>query len=135
GSATGTRACRKLLPPASGVYFGAFTDFNIPTQFSEDHLSLLKIDRFEQLAGRKLVWAYFAQHWYKGLQFPREKVLAIWRHGQIPYIVFQPDSGALYGPGRRQQFPERRYSLQHIVGGVFDPQLRAWADAARAIGI
>src|SRR5205085_1214264 len=95
------------------------------------HVSVAKIDRFEQLAGRNVVWVYLTQHWYKGLQFPREKVLAIWRNGQIPYIVFQPDSGALYGPGRRQVFPEQRYSLQHIIDGVFDTELRAWADAAR----
>src|SRR5438105_3184256 len=123
--------CGKLLAPTKGAYFGAFTDFNIPTQFSEDHVSVAKIDRFEQLAGRNVVWVYLTQHWYKGLQFPREKVLAIWRNGQIPYIVFQPDSGALYGPGRRQVFPEQRYSLQHIIDGVFDTELRAWADAAR----
>jgi hypothetical protein len=131
GASPPAARCGKLLAPTSGAYFGAFTDFNVPTQFSEDHVSVAKIDRFEQLAGRNVVWVYLTQHWYKGLQFPREKVLTIWRNGQIPYIVFQPDSGALYGPGRRQVFPEQRYSLQHIIDGVFDPQLRAWADAAR----
>ena len=127
--------CGKLLRPTSGAYFGAFTDFNTPREFSEDHVSVAKIDRFEQLAGRDVAWVYLAQHWYKGLGFPRAKVLAIWRNGQIPYIVFQPDSGALYGPGRPQRFPEERFSLQRIVDGDFDPQLRAWADAARATEI
>jgi hypothetical protein len=135
GASPPAAACGKLLPPASGAYFGAFTDFNVPGEFSEDHVAVAKINAFERLAGRNIVWAYFAQHWYKGLQFPREKVLAVWRNGQVPYIVFQPDSGALYGPGRRQQFPEERFSLQRIVDGRFDPQLRAWADAARATAI
>jgi len=130
-----TAACGKLLRPAAGMYFGAFTDFNVPREFSEDHVSVAKIERFTQLAGRAPIWIYFTQHWSKGLQFPREKILAIWRHGQLPYVVLQPDSGALYGPGRRQRFPEERYSLQHIVDGDFDPQVRAWADAARESGI
>ena len=127
--------CGKLLRPTSGAYFGAFTDFNTPREFSEDHVNVARIDRFQQLAGRDVAWVYFAQHWYKGLGFPRAKVFAIWRNGQIPYIVFQPDSGALYGPGRPQRFPEERFSLQHILDGDFDPQLRAWADAARATEI
>jgi hypothetical protein len=127
--------CGKLLQPARGAYFGAFTDFNTPREFSEDHVSVAKIDAFTRLAGRAPVWVYLAQHWHKGLQFPREKVLAIWRHGQLPYIVFQPDSGALYGPGKPQQYPEQTYSLQHILDGDFDPQLRAWADAARDLEI
>jgi hypothetical protein len=128
-------ACGKLLRPAHGAYFGAFTDFNVPTEFSEDHVSVAKIDRFTRLAGRAPVWIYVTQHWWKGLGFPREKVLAIWRHGQIPYVVSQPDSGELYGPGRRQRFPEQRFTLQRIIDGVFDPKLRAWADAARNLDI
>jgi hypothetical protein len=135
GAASPAERCGKLLRPVSGAYFGAFADFNVRGEFSEDHVSVAKIDRFTRLAGRAPLWIYVTQHWWKGLAFPREKVLAIWRHGQIPYVVFQPDSGALYGPGRRQQFPEQRYSLQHILDGDFDAQLRAWADAARDLDV
>jgi hypothetical protein len=135
GASSPAATCGKLVRPASGAYFGAFSDFNVPGEFSEDHVSVAKIDRFTRLAGRAPVWIYVTQHWWKGLQFPREKVLAIWRHGQIPYVVFQPDSGALYGPGRAQQYPEQRFSLQHILDGEFDAQLRAWADAARDLDV
>ena len=104
--------CGKLLAPARGAYFGAFTDFNTPREFSEDHVSVAKIDAFTRLAGRAPVWVYLAQHWHKGLQFPREKVLTIWRNGQIPYVVFQPDSGKIVAGDRP---PGRHVGVRYCV--------------------
>jgi hypothetical protein len=127
--------CGKLLPPLSGAYFGAFTDFNTPTAFTEDDVRAAKIDAFEAKAGRKPVWIYFSQSWYRGLAFPRERVLTIWRHGQVPYIAFMPASGVFYGPGTPQTYPEQRFTLQRIIDGGFDDALRAWADAARETNI
>ncbi len=127
--------CGKLLPPSWGAYLGAFPDFNTTKVYSEDHVREARIADFEQLAGRPLSWVYFSQHWYLGLAFPRERVLTIWRHGAVPYIAFLPSSGTFYGPGKRQRNPERRYTLQRIIDGVFDPQLRAWAAAARDLNV
>jgi Glycosyl hydrolase family 26 len=127
--------CGKLLSPVSGAYFGAFTDFNTPTTFTEDDVRAAKIDAFERRAGRKPVWIYFSQSWYRGLSFPRERVLTIWRHGQVPYIAFMPASGVFYGPGPAQQYPEQHFTLQRIIEGEFDTALRAWADAARDANI
>jgi hypothetical protein len=127
--------CGKLLPPLSGAYFGAFTDFNTPTAFTEDDVRAAKIDAFESKAGRKPVWIYFSQSWYRGLAFPRERVLTIWRHGKVPFIAFMPASGVFYGPGAPQQYPEQRFTLQRIIEGGFDAALRAWADAAAATNI
>ena len=94
-----------------------------------------RIESFERLAGRKLSWVYFSQNWYRWLQFPRERVDTIWRHGAVPYIAFLPTSGDFYGAGRLQHNPEKRYTLQRIVDGVFDRQLRAWADGARRANV
>jgi hypothetical protein len=127
--------CGRLLPPSWGSYLGAFTDFNTRETYSEDHVTDDRITAFEQLAEHKLSWVYFSQQWFRGLAFPRDRVLTIWRHGAVPYIAFLPSSGVFYGPGPKQQNPERRYSLQHIVDGDFDRQLRAWADGARALGV
>jgi len=134
----GAAACGKLLPPASGMYFGAQANFFYyapGVTDEEDYVQTETINDFQRLVGRKIVWAYFTQHWFKGLGFPLAKVLAVWHNGQIPFIRLQPHSANLYGPPPLQQFPEQTFSLQHIIDGQFDPQLRAWADAARDTNI
>jgi len=62
-------------------------------------------------------------------------VLTIWKHGSVPYIAFLPTSGDFYGAGKRQMNPEPRFTLQRIIDGAFDRQLRAWADGARASNV
>jgi glycosyl hydrolase family 26 len=128
--------CGKLLPPRAGAYFGAFPDFiDAKVKFLEDYVKASKINRFQGLIGRRIAWAYFADHWFRGLRFPRANVLEVWRNGQIPYIAFQPHSGDFYGPGPPQRNPEKTYTLARILAGDFDGKLRAWARAARATNI
>jgi Glycosyl hydrolase family 26 len=114
-----TTTCGKVLPPSWGAYLGAF----------EDNVTDRRIATFEQLAGHTVSWVSFSQPWYRGLRFPRDRVLTIWRHGAVPYIAFLPTSSP------RQRRPERRFTLQRIVDGVFDRQLRAWADGAGKLGV
>jgi hypothetical protein len=114
--------CGKVLPPAAGVYLGA------------TGLGGAQLGAFEQRVGHRLSWAAFAQPWYRGLAFPRQQVLSIWRHGAVPYVEFLPTSTP-YVRGRSAGRPERRYTLERIAAGDFDRQLTAWADAARALGV
>jgi hypothetical protein len=111
--------CGKVLPPSSGAYLGAAG------------LGASQLAAFEQRAGRRLSWVAFSQPWSRGLAFPRQRVLSIWRHGAVPYVAFLPTSSA-YVPGRSASGPEQRYTLERITAGDFDRQLTAWADAARA---
>jgi hypothetical protein len=135
GTTAAARTCGKVLPPSWGSYLGAFTDFNTKQTYNEDHVRDGRIGAFEELADHTLSWVYFSQQWYRGLRFPRDRVLTIWRHGAVPYIAFLPSSGVFYGPGPKQHNPERRFTLQRIIDGVFDQQLSAWADGARALGV
>jgi hypothetical protein len=108
-SRAGTEApatCGKVLPPSWGAYLGAFADFNAGDVASEDQVRAPRIESFERLAGRRLSWVYFSQNWYRWLQFPRERVQTIWRHGSVPYIAFLPTSGDFYGSGRQSPKPE-----------------------------
>ncbi len=114
--------CGKVLPPAVGIYLGA------------SGLSGSELVAFEQRAGHRLSWVAFSQRWSRGLAFPRQRVLAIWRHGAVPYVAFLPTSTD-YVPGRSASGPERRYTLERIAAGDFDRQLTAWADGARALGV
>ena len=128
-------SCGTLLPPRAGAYLGAFPDFNRPPMVTEDDVQAAKIDDFVFRAGHRLAWVYFTQSWYRGLAFPRDRVLTIWRSGAVPYIAFLPHSGVFYGAGPLQEYPERRFTLQRIIDGGFDRSLRAWARAARETNI
>lgn len=109
-----------LLPPRIGIYHGAFPDFG-PT---EDRVSTSAVGRFEQLARKQIVWAYFSNNWFGGIHFPRKAVTAITRGGAIPFIRLMPRSD--WTEGR----PDRRYRLGAIAHGRFDAELRRWARAA-----
>ena len=98
--------------------------------YDQDYVTTSRVDDFERAAGRRIVWANFAQHWFKGLVFPRENVLTLWRHGQVPFVRLYPASGYQYA-SPQWTLPEQRFSLQHIIDGKFDQELRAWADGAR----
>ncbi len=135
GGAVPIASCGTLLPPRAGAYLGAFPDFNRPPTVTEDDVQAAKIEAFVRRAGHRLAWVYFTQSWYRGLAFPLEKVLTIWREGAVPYIAFLPHSGVFYGAGRPQEYPEQRFTLQRIIDGDFDDALRAWARAARETNI
>lgn len=137
GTATPRPAtCGKLLPPAAGVYFGANPNFvSNPRRLEGDTVTTQALDDFDRLSGRKSVWAAFVQHWFLGLKFPREKVMTVWRHGQIPFVRMHSHSGSPFGSGNPPEQLPGDYALQNIIDGKFDPQLRAWADAARDTNI
>jgi hypothetical protein len=128
--------CGKLLAPSRGMYLGSAPDFvSDPRRLEGDTVTTAAIQQFEQEAGRSTIWAEFAQHWFEGLTFPRDKVMTAWRAGQIPYVRMESHAGSPYGQGNPpEQFPGD-YSLQNIIDGKFDPQLTAWADAARKTNI
>jgi hypothetical protein len=82
---------RQVLAPVSGIYFGSAPDFvSDPKRLGGDTVTAAAIEQFEQAAGRKPVLAEFDQHWFEGLQFPRDKVMTVWRSGQIPFVRMEP---------------------------------------------
>jgi glycosyl hydrolase family 26 len=135
GTTLTATTCGKLLPPSWGSYLGAFADLDTRQTYGTARGADARITAFEQLARHQLAWVSFSQQWGQGLQFPRERVLTVWRHGAVPYIAFLPSSGVVYRPGPKRHIPEHRFTLQRIIAGVFDGQLRAWADDARSLGV
>jgi len=106
GVAEPTTTCGTVLPPSAGAYLGV------------SGLGNSDLAAFEQRVGRRLGWVGFSQPWYRGLAFPRQRVLAIWRHGSIPLVSFP-----------------RRSARACSAAGDFDRQLTAWADGARSLGV
>ena len=114
---------RKLLPPANDkIYFSAFPGFGS----SEDIVNSQSINNFETLATKKLVWAPFSQHWFKGMAYPKAQIQAIHEAGVMPYVRFLPRSDL------KQFEKEKVFTLDRIINGDFDTELRAWAKGAKA---
>ncbi len=116
----------KVAPPLHGIYQAAFPGL-CPT---EDCASVSRIRGFERLAGKRIVWAYFSDNWFHGIEFPAAKVATIWSVDHtIPFIRLMPRTDW------REGCADKKYSLARIVAGDFDPQLIAYARAAAATGI
>jgi Glycosyl hydrolase family 26 len=111
-----------LVPPPDGrVYHSAFPDFGGP----EDRVRASRIRAFERDAARPIAWAYFSDNWVRGIRFPAESVARIVAAGRVPFVRMMARSD--YDEGG----PDERYTMQSIVDGTWDADLRAWcADAA-----
>jgi len=112
-------------PSGDKIYFGAFPDFG----GSEDIVSTERIENFEALAGKKIAWAYFSNNWYSGISYPKAEIHTIHDTGSIPFVRLMPRSDEIQGHA------EAHFSLQNIIDGKFDAELRAWARAAKTDNI
>jgi len=119
-----------------GIYHGAFPEFGE----SEELVTGKAIRTFEAAVGKNIAWAYFSNNWFvendngklwPEIRFPREAVLTIWnyrkQHRIIPFIRMMPRSN--WDKDR----PDPVYTMQNIIDGKFDAELREWARVARTI--
>ena len=111
-------------PPGNRIYFGAFPDFGGP----EDIVTADRIEQFNSLAGKKIIWAYFSNNWgTDGVAFPRTKVETIRSTGTIPFVRMMPRR-FFEDPG------DKTFSLQKIIDGLFDADLHQYAKDVKAYG-
>lgn len=129
----------KLLPPAAGVYHGAFPDFGE----AEDEVTERAIRDFQTLAGKNIVWAYFSNNWWVAdsngklkpdITFPKKNIETIWNSNAenriVPFVRLMARSSWKHA---NEEDPV--YKLQRIVDGRFDAPLERWAGEARDLGI
>ena len=111
----------KLIEPTSGIYHSAYPDFG----GTEDIVTAERINNFETLVNKKIVWAYFSNNWYNNIQFPLTEVNTINSEGKIPFIRMMARTNFDEGG------PDPNYTMQKIIDGDFDTELIQWAiDAA-----
>ena len=116
----------KITPPVNGIYQGAFANFG----GAEDDVRVQNIIDFEKMIGKKIVWAMFSNNWgSENITFPEKTVLTIHSLGIVPFIRMMPRTDFQAG----EQDPE--FTLQHIIDGKFDGDLRRWAHDAERIHI
>jgi hypothetical protein len=112
-----------LQPVAGKVYHGAFPGFG----GTEDEVSQNSIENFEVLSQKRIAWSYFSNNWYDSLIFPKNSVDIIGQYGCTPFIriMFRSDF---------ETVPDPYLKLQNIIDGMYDLQLKEWANCARDCG-
>ena len=112
-----------MIPPNGQFYHGVYpgTDSG-----NEDDMLPSDLDAYEAAAGRKAAFVYFSNNWYNGRAFPDETAAWIRARGALPYIrlMLRSDSEI----NRREPL----YTLEAILRGDFDADLKAWGQAAKA---
>src|SRR5438874_6817072 len=119
---------RVLPPPAGKLYHGCYwggvgTDTHDPT---EHDVIPADVTRHEQAVGEKTTWVYFSNNWFESRKFPSEMCRWIRDLGKIPYVRLMLRSDV------DQRHGEKKFSLEKIIAGEFDVDLRAWARDAKS---
>jgi len=114
----------ELLPPATGVLFGAYADFGD----TEDRVTLEGIEDFEKLAGKPPSILASSSYWGEQT-FPTKNLSLITRHGAIPMVFWSPWDK----PYEESKGPDQ-FSLKEILAGKWDSYIDEWADGAKAFG-
>ncbi len=116
---------RIQVPPAGRLYHGVFPAGS--TEPDSD-ISMQAADAYVEAVGRPLAWIYFSNEWYTTRSFPRVTAEAIRERGAVPFIRLHMRSQ------QRQEVVDPLYTLDNINAGMFDGDLRAWADGAKQFG-
>ncbi len=116
------------IPTDNQIYHAAFPDFG----GTEEVVTSNRISDFENLAGKKITWAYFSNNWIAdkgGIQFPKNEVETINKHGEIPFIRMMPRSSF------KQGVPDPIYTMDAFLSGEFDADIKQWATDAKNTNI
>lgn len=114
-------------PPTGKLYHGFYyggigTDTHDPT---EHDVTPQDVERYEKTVGTKATWVYFSDNWFESRKFPAAMCVWIRELGKIPYLRLMLRSDV------DQSHAEKVYSLDKILAGNFDNDLRVWAREAK----
>jgi hypothetical protein len=116
--------------PESGKYYMGFFPGRAVTQDDgttgpEDNFKLDDIVGYEKTIGKKVAWIYFSDNWFENRVFPAFSCKLARSLGAVPYIRLMMRSDV------QLSHVEKRFSLQMIIDGKFDADLKMWALKAR----
>jgi hypothetical protein len=112
-------------PPAGKLYFGVFPGSR---DGMGSDVSASDFAAFTRATGKKPTWVYFCHNWYESPEFPVDTASWIRANGSIPYIRLMLLSG------RTIPCPDPLYTLENILRGRFDAELRRWMRNAKNFG-
>ncbi len=117
------RLPRVGTPPVGMMYHGVF-----PGGYSgaEDDITAEQVASYEDAVGKRVAWVYFSHNWYQGTEFPRETAEWIRELGAVPFIRLM----------LREEWGREgnRFSVEAVLEGRLDAELRRWGEAAREFG-
>lgn len=116
---------KKLVPVPGSIYLSAFPYFN----WTEDEVTVERIEAFESLAQKGIAWAYFSNNWLDSLVFPSESVAIIAGEGKTPFIRL------MFRSVFEESQADPKYVMTDVVNGRYDEAIRAWADEAADCGV
>src|SRR5438045_8384756 len=123
-------SARVVAQPSGKLYQGFYwggvgTDEHDPT---EHDVTPEDVARYEQGVGKQSAWIYFSNNWFESRKFPVAMCSWIRDLKKIPYVRLMLRSNV------DQKHSEKAFSLQKIIAGNFDVDLRTWASDAKSFG-
>ena len=116
---------RITTPPEDMLYHGVYPGGK---SGNEDDITPGDADAYEKCVGRKAAWIFFSHNWFNGRQFPAQTAGWIRERGSIPFIRLMLRSTT------EEKRIEKLYTLQAIIDGAFDQDLKRWGQAAKKFG-
>jgi hypothetical protein len=117
----------KILPPEEGAYQGAFMDFGA----TAEEVTKERLVNYQNLTGKKSVWAYFANDWLDGkITFPTQSVDIIRQQNLIPIMRLLPWSEMLDHANSADPI----FSMKSFLQGKHDKALHAYFNVAKDYG-
>lgn len=116
------------LPLKGNLYHAVYPGGSFDFTGAEDDITPDNLHTYEENVGKTAAWVYFSNNWFNGRAFPLETARWIRDDGSIPFIRLMLRSEAV------TYLDEPLYTLDNILNGIFDEDLRAWFIAARDFG-
>lgn len=110
------------LPPAGCLYHGVHPA-HLPA--TDERIRPGDLASYETAVGKKAAWVDISQHWGACRKFPASSAAWIRAAGSIPCIRL------MLWTTREENKQEPVFTLDAVLRGRFDEDLRAWARAAR----
>ncbi len=112
-------------PPPGKLYHGFYYD---GAATNEHDVTASDVSRYEEAVGKKTAWVFFSDNWFESRKFPAAMCGWIRDLGKVPYIRLMLRSDL------DQNHVEKIFSLENIISGKFDEDLRSWARDAKTFG-
>ena len=112
-------------PPSGKLYHGFYYD---GPATNEHDVTAADVSKYEEAVGKKTAWVFFSNNWFESRKFPAPMCAWIRDLGKVPYVRLMLRSDL------DQNHAEKTFSLENIIAGKFDDDLKLWARDAKTFG-